>query len=145
MKSTGRRVRTSPSRPSRRKIKTKRKPSKKKSTLSSIFSRKSTSPKTMRKTRTNLKKMKTKKTTKSQNLKDNTKSQMNFMKTWFPDHLSTSWEWLVVISETSVTLESWRESRKVMRMRRKRLQRRRKGREREKVQMHHQEEMNEGR
>jgi hypothetical protein len=99
----------------------------------------------MRKIRMNQKKMKMKKTIKYQNLKDNTKSQTSFMKTWFRDLLSTFWEWLEVISETSVILEIYKESKKAMRMTRKRFQRRRKEREREKGQTPHQEEMNEKR
>ena len=145
MKSTGRRAKISLSRLSRRKTKIKRKPFKKKLNLFSIFLRKSIWLKMMRKIRMNPKKMKMKKMIKYQNLKDNTKSQMSFMKTWSRDLLSTFWEWLEVISETSVISEICKESKKAIRMRRKRLQRRRKEREREKGRTPHQEEMNEKR
>lgn len=87
IKSTGRKVKISPSKPLKRKEKIKRKPFKKKFNLSSTFSRKSIWLKMRKKTtkKPNNKTMKKMKT-KLLNSKDNTKLPTSSTKTWSQDH-----------------------------------------------------------
>lgn len=115
MISTGKKERISPSRPLKRKERTKRKPFKKKLNLSSTFSRKLIWPNPTKKIRrVKLKnKTKMKKMTKSQSSKGNTKSQMSFMRTWSQDHWNTSWVSLVLISETLRESKVLRELKKM--------------------------------